>query len=296
MLQGIKVWGLRKFYRFVSAHGWRRHSFDADWNGLEIPTADGPLHARMYRHGQGDPDKPLIVYFHGGGWVLGDLDTHTPFCRLLAERSGCTVISIDYRLAPEHLFPAAADDCLAATRWIGEHLGDFGPSSHRLVIAGDSAGGNLATCTCLEIGSPVRELIDAQVVIYPVTDHYQAGFASYVEKATGQTLTANLMRWFWDTYLGAGGAGVAQSGRAFPLRSDQLGTLPPTFLVTAENDPLRDEGKAFADKLRETGVPLFYRHFAGAAHGFACSDGDNEHLQAMMADLLTWLDGYDPAG
>ena len=122
MLQGIKVWGLRKYYRFVSASGWRGHSFIARRNGLEIPTPGGLLLGRMFRCGEGDPAKPLIVYFHGGGWVIGDLDTHSPFCHVLHQRSGCNVISVDYRLAPEHPFPAAPDDCLAATRWIAVFL------------------------------------------------------------------------------------------------------------------------------------------------------------------------------
>ena len=289
MWQAIKVWGLRKLYRIVSARSWRAHDLPATWNKLEIPTPDGPVHARMYRHGEADPAKPLIVYFHGGGWVVGDLDTHTPFCQLLSERSGCTVISVAYRLAPEHPFPAAGRDCLAATSWIADHAGDFGRSSHRLVLAGDSAGAYLATATCLEIEGAARNAIAAQVIIYPVTTHYRDGFASYTERAKGQTLTTSLMTWFWDLYLGSCDPDSAAAARAFPLHSDNLGTLPPTFLVTAEFDPLRDEGAAYADSLRQAGVSLYYRHFDRAAHGFACSDGYNEHLQGMMEDLLPWL-------
>jgi acetyl esterase len=235
-------------------------------------------------------DRPLIVYFHGGGWVIGDLDTHTPFCHVLHQRSGCNVIAVDYRLAPEQPFPAAPDDCLAATRWIAEHIGDFGGSDHRVVVAGDSAGGNLASVVCLGADPELREKIAGEVVIYPVTDHYDAGFPSYVERAKGQTLTADLMRWFWDTYLAGGKPGGSDEARAFPARSSALGTLPSTFLVTAEYDPLRDEGIAFSEQLREAGVALEYRHFGNAAHGFACSEGPNEDFEAMIVDLLAWLE------
>ncbi len=291
MWQSIKVWVLRKYYRFISAHRWKGHPLAVTWAGMEIPSPEGTLHCRLYTAPEASSDKPLIVYFHGGGWVIGGTDTHNTLCSLLSERSGCTVISVDYRLAPEHPFPAALEDCLQATRWIAGHAGDFGPSNHRLVIAGDSAGGNLATLTCLELDGPAREAIVAQVPIYPVTDYYDAGFPSYVERATGQTLTTKLMVWFWDTYLADCTADRAGE-RAFPLRSERLGSLPPTFLVTAEHDPLRDEGRALGDKLQAAGVVLQYRHFDRAAHGFASSEGHNEHFEAMMGDLVPWLDQF----
>lgn len=289
MWQFLKVWGLRKLYRRVSAWSWRGQLDPTQWNMLEIPGPAGPIGARMFS-AHSREDRPLIVYFHGGGWIVGDLDTHTPFCQLLHQRSGCNVIAIDYRLAPEHPFPASSDDCLAATRWIAEHCGDFGTSDRRIVVAGDSAGGNLSAVVCLGADASLRQKIAGEVVIYPATDHYQAGFASYTERATGQTLTANLMRWFWDTYLAGQDPENAATAHAFPARSQQLSTLPPTFLVTAEHDPLRDEGKDFNDKLQAAGVPVAYRHFEEAAHGFAGSEGPSENLDAMMADLLAWLD------
>ncbi|MEJ2530505.1 MAG: alpha/beta hydrolase fold domain-containing protein, partial [Halioglobus sp.] len=136
MFQRLKVWGLRRFYHHISDRGWKGRIGPPTWNPLQIPGPAGPIHARMYASQSGS-NRPLIVYFHGGGWVIGDLDTHHPFCQTLSDRSGCTVISIDYRLAPEHPFPAALDDCLTATRWIAGHIGDFGPSNHTLVVAGD---------------------------------------------------------------------------------------------------------------------------------------------------------------
>lgn len=289
MLQQLKVWGLRKYYHFISARGWKGHSPTTHWGGLEIPGDSGPIHGRIFP-GADDGDKPLIVFFHGGGWVIGDVDTHTPFCQVLSQRSGCTVISVDYRLAPEHSFPAAPQDCLAATRWIAQHIGDFGHSNHKLVIAGDSAGANLAACTCLELEPSIRDQVAGEILIYPVTDHYTAGFQSYIDKAKGQTLTANLMHWFLDTYLGSCAADSPEAARAFPLRSDALASLPPTLLITAENDPLRDEGIAFGDKLRDAGVPLQYRHFETAAHGFACSEGPTPDLDAFLDDAVTWIE------
>lgn len=289
MWQTMKVWGLRKYYRHSSARGWRNHLDAPHWNALEIPGPDGPIHARMFSDHSRE-DRPLIIYFHGGGWVIGDLDTHTPFCQVLHQRSGCNVIAVDYRLAPEHPFPAGPDDCLAATRWIAQHSGDFGSNNHRIVLAGDSAGANLASATCLAAESALRDRIAGEVVIYPVVQHYSANFPSYVERATGQMLTASFMFWFWDTYLDSLDPDSEEAARAFPLRSRTLAGLPPTFLVTAEYDPLRDEGIAYRDQLREAGVDLQYRHFATAAHGFACSEGPNDNFNAMMTDLVAWLD------
>jgi acetyl esterase len=288
LFQAFKVWAFRKYYRFISARGWKGHSSDVHWGALEIPSDAGPIHGRIYNSSAG-ADKPLIVYFHGGGWVIGDLQTNHPFCLELAQRCDTTVIAIDYRLAPEHPFPAGPDSCLAAIRWIAGHIGDFGPSNGRLVIGGDSAGGNLAAASCLELEEPVRALVAGALILYPAVDHYHAAFPSYTERATGQTLTTSFMFWFWDTYLAGADPASPAVQRAFPLRSDDLGSLPPTLLVTAEFDPLRDEGKAFGDKLREAGVDLQYRHFDNAAHGFACSEGPNEDYQAMMVDVTGWL-------
>ena len=292
MWQAIKVWVLRKYYRFISARGWKGHADTPNWGAVEIPGTAGPIKGRLYA-GNSRQDKPLIIYFHGGGWVIGDLQTHTAFCQYLNKKSGCSVVSVDYRLAPRHPFPAAPDDCMAATRWIAAHIGDFGPSNHRIVLAGDSAGANLATATCLETGPELRHQIAAEILLYPATDHYSAEYPSYVEKATGQTLTTKLMIFFWDTYLGEYAESNPQAARAFPMRSAELGGLPPTFLVTAENDPLRDEGRAYGNKLQQAGVALQCHHFDTAAHGFACSEGPNENFVAMMDELLAWLDQLD---
>lgn len=201
MFQAIKVWAFRKYYRFINARAWKGDLAVQHWSALEIPGAVGPVEARLYAS-HTNPQQPVIIFFHGGGWVIGDLETHSPFCQMLHEKTGSPVISVDYRLAPEHPFPAAADDCLSATRWISEHIGDFATDNQGLVLAGDSAGANLAACTCLEIEAPIRERIQGEIVIYPVAEHYTTPSPSYTEKATGQALTTNTMIWFWDTYLG----------------------------------------------------------------------------------------------
>jgi acetyl esterase len=290
MWQKSKVWVLRKFYHFISNWGWRGHALVPKYHALEIPGRAGPIQARIYANSQG-ANRPLIIYFHGGGWVIGDLDTHQPFCQVLNDRSGCTVISVDYRLAPEHPFPAAHNDSVDATRWIAGHIDKLGPCNQRLVLAGDSAGANLATCVCLELDAnpALCKMLAGAVVKYPVVDHYQADRPSFTQRATGQSLTSKLVIWFWDTYLGDCSANDSAAKRAMPLHASNLASLPPTFLITAEFDPLRDEGIAYAEKLRESGVALQYRHFDNAAHGFACSEGPSADFNAYMDDLVAWL-------
>ena len=285
MLQKIKTWALRRYYRIISARAWKGQHSTIHWGAVEIPSPTGqPIHGRLY-NASGGAERPLVIYFHGGGWVIGDLQTHHPFCLALSEHADCTVIAIDYRLAPEHAYPAAADDCLTAVRWIAEHIADFGPSNGKLVIAGDSAGGNLAACTCLALDGALREQVAGAALIYPAVDHYTAAHASYEERATGQALTRSLMQWFWDTYL----AGKAGDERVFPLRANSLAQMPPTLLVTAEFDPLRDEGIAFAEKLGADGVEVHYRHFADAAHGFACSEGANADHRELLDMHAQWM-------
>ncbi len=292
LLQTIKVWTLRHYYRFTSAWSWRGQHREIPHCEWQIPTVDRVIPARLYSNEQG-AGKPLIIYIHGGGWVIGDLESHHPFCLALSEVTGCSVIALDYRLAPEHPFPAGQDDCLAATRWLCDNAARSTPCNGRLLVAGDSAGGNLAAATCLELTPSQRENIIGQVLIYPVTDHHSAGFGSYAEKAEGQMLTASLMAWFWDTYLGAHAESEPAAQRAFPRRSPGLASLPPTLLITAENDPLRDEGRFFAEQLQQAGVPVTYHHFLGADHGFACSNGPSEDFKLFTGQLADWLARLD---
>ncbi|MBI3824957.1 MAG: alpha/beta hydrolase [Candidatus Rokubacteria bacterium] len=229
-----------------------------------VPVAGASVPVRLY-HPTGRGPFPALVFFHGGGWVIGDLDTHDGICRATANAAGCVVASVDYRLAPETKYPAAAEDSYAATRWIAEHGAELGIDPRRLAVGGDSAGGNLAAVVPLmarERGGPALAL---QILIYPVTAHaYDT--PSYSENADGYLLTRAAMRWFWDHYLPRPEDG--QQPYASPLFAKDLRGLPPALVVTAEYDPLRDEGEAYAKRLAEAGVPVTLSRYAGMIHGF----------------------------
>lgn len=228
-----------------------------------IPGPAGEIPVRVYRpDGGGTP--PIVVYYHGGGWTIGDLDTHDEDCRAMTANAGVVTMSVDYRLAPEHRYPAAADDAYAAATWASEHAAELGGDASRLVVAGDSAGGNLAAVTALRARDSGGPPLAHQVLIYPVTDVGQ-DTESYRENGEGFFLSAAHMRWYWGCYLGPrDGTGPYAS----PLRAINLGGLPPATVLTAECDPLRDEGNAYAERLRAAGVPVTMRCFPGMFHGF----------------------------
>jgi acetyl esterase len=235
---------------------------------LVAETPQGAIPLRLYRPaGVTDPTPlPAYVYFHGGGWVIGDLETHDVLCRQLTAASGASVIAVDYRLAPEHKFPAAADDAWAATRWIVAHAAELGLDATRLAVGGDSAGGNLAAVVALlarDAGGPAIRL---QVLIYPVTDVLRET-RSYEDFAEGYMLTRDSMRWFIAHYLKT--REDARDWRVSPLRAPSLAGLPPALVVTAGNDPLRDEGEMYAGRLRDAGVLVDYVCYGGMLHGFA---------------------------
>jgi acetyl esterase len=209
---------------------------------------------------------PAYVYFHGGGWVIGSVETHDVLCRQLTAASGATVVSVDYRLAPEHKFPAAADDAWAATGWIVDHASDLGLDAGRLAVGGDSAGGNLAAVVALMARDAGGPAIRQQVLIYPVTDVLRET-RSYEDFAEGYLLTRDSMRWFIAHYLRS--RDDARDWRVSPLRAPSLAGLPPALVVTAGNDPLRDEGEQYAGRLRDAGVVVDYVCYGGMIHGFA---------------------------
>jgi acetyl esterase len=231
----------------------------------EGPVGQIPL--RLYRPAGVSDATPLpgYVYFHGGGWVIGDLESHDVLCRQLTAESGACVIAVDYRLAPEHKFPAAADDAWAATRWIVAHAGDLGVDAGRLAVGGDSAGGNLAAVVALMARDAGGPAIALQALIYPVTDVGRES-PSYADFADGYMLTRDSMRWFTAHYLGR--KEEANDWRVSPLRAPSLAGLPPALILTAGFDPLRDEGAAYAIRLREAGVTVDYVSFGGMIHGF----------------------------
>jgi len=229
-----------------------------------LPGVAGEIPLRVYA-----PDAelplPIVAYFHGGGWVFMGIETHDWICRRLANASGAIVVSAEYRLAPEHRYPAALDDCMAVTTWLADHGGELGGDPSRLAVAGDSAGGNLATAVALASRTEGGPGLAAQALVYPVTDAACAT-PSFVQNAEGYLLTARTMQWFWEQYLGPNGD--PDDGYASVLRAPDLAGLPPTLVITAEFDPLRDEGEAYAEHLRAAGVDATVHRYDGMVHGF----------------------------
>lgn len=224
---------------------------------VEDVTVEGRP-ARLYRP-HGDEPVPTIVYFHGGGFVVGSIETHDHMCRALCRESDAVVLSIDYRLAPEHPFPAAVDDCTAATQWAADNLSTLG-GANVLAVAGDSAGGNLAAV----IAQTLRDRIDAQILIYPATDETRT-YPSREENGEGYVLDAKTLEWFTQQYIAD--AGDRHDPRISPMRGN-LNGLPKTLVCTAEYDPLRDEGEAYAARLKDAGVDVEHVRYDGLTHAF----------------------------
>lgn len=231
-----------------------------------IPGLAGKQPVRIYTP-KGDGPFPLLVYFHGGGWVVGSLNTVDVSCRALTNLAECIVVSADYRLAPEHKFPAALDDCYAATRWSALHAASLNGSADRIAVGGESAGGNLAAAVALKATENGVPSLAYQLLLYPVVD-FRFDTPSYRENAEGYFLTKEMMEWFWAQYLARPEDG--DDPLVSPLRAAdaRLRGLPPAFVATAEYDPLRDEAAAYAARLRDAGVAVEHRCFMGLIHGF----------------------------
>ena len=230
-----------------------------------IPGPAGHIPVRLYSP---DPDTqlPAVVYYHGGGWVVGDLDSHDPLCRALANRANVVVLSVHYRLAPEHKYPAAADDSYAAAQWVSEHGAEIGADGSRIVVCGDSAGGNLSAVVSLMARDRGGPGLRGQVLIYPVTN-LDFGTDSYRDNGDGSKgLSEDGMRWFWQHYVRTQSEGFEPY--ASPLRADTIADLPPALVITAEHDPLRDEGELYADRLERGGVTTQLTRYDGVIHGF----------------------------
>jgi acetyl esterase len=250
-----------------------------------VAGPNGPLPIRVYRPGEGDK-RPCVVYLHGGGWVMGSIQTHDAYCRALANAAAVVVVSVDYRLAPEHKFPAAVEDAYWATRWVSEHAAELGVEPRRLAVAGDSAGGNLAAAVTLMARDRGGPPLIFQALIYPVTD-FSFDTPSYRENATGYHLTRAAMIWSWRHYLSKNSDG--SSPYASPLRADDLSGLPGALIVTAEFDPLRDEGEAYARKLADAGVPVTLSRYEGMIHGFARRINLLEKSQKALDEVASVL-------
>ena len=226
------------------------------------PSAQIPLRVYIPREGK---ILPVLAYFHGGGWVLGGLDSVDSLCRSLANAADCVVVSVDYRLAPEHKFPAAVEDAYSATKWTANSATNFSGDPRRIAVGGDSAGGNLAAAVSLMARDKHGPPIVFQLLIYPATNH-AFDTTSYSDNAEGYWLSKDDMKWFWNHYLRD-----EEDGRnpyASPSRAADLSSLPPAFVITAEFDPLRDEGEAYAARLRECGVPVKAARYDGMIHDF----------------------------
>jgi acetyl esterase len=229
---------------------------------LLIPGPAGTLRVRVYRPLSTEL-LPVVIWFHGGGWVVGTLDSHDPVCRALANRTPCVVVAVDYRLAPEAPFPAAVEDSWAATQWVEREALKLGGDASRLVVAGDSAGGNLAAALALRARDSGLDLA-LQVLVYPVTDS-DLDSESYLRLATGLNLTRAKMEWYWEQYLGGADGSHPE---ASPLRAPDLAGVAPALVQTAEHDPLLSEGEAYAARLAEAGVPVTLTRYEGVIHGF----------------------------
>jgi len=253
---------------------------------LSIPAPHGSIPARIYTPKtlrQKDGLAPCLVFFHGGGWVIGNLDSHDVVCRKLAHEGELIVISVDYRLAPEHRFPAAVEDALTATQWVASHARELGIDAARLSVGGDSAGGNLAAVTALAARATGPKLA-SQVLIYPATD-FAMNTPSHSEPETSILLTHSVVKWFCNHYLG--GADI-NDWRASPARA-KLEGLPPAYVLVAGADPLRDEGNEYAERLKQAGVPVTYRYFPGQFHGFFTMGKLLNQANIAASEISAWL-------
>ncbi len=287
-MQAIKVILLRCFYRLINWWAWRGTDFsDVSSESLHIEGSQGDIPARVYR-GNKRPANSLLIYFHGGGWVIGDLKTHDPFCRRLVQETGATVVAIDYRLAPEHHCPAAAIDCIDATRWLTARRAELGLEGAPVFVAGDSAGGNLAAVVANQHRESYIAELRGQVLIYPATRHYLPPAASYIENATGSGLTRSMMEWFWDTYLGGSAPPEGDAAALSLLPAPEPGTAP-ALVITAGLDPLRDEGADYARAVDQAGIHCTHELYFTEMHGFVCSEGPTAgHANAIQL-ISGWM-------
>src|SRR3984893_3423046 len=260
---------------------------------LSIPAPHGAIPARIYKPKtlrKTGGLAPCLVFFHGGGWVIGDLDTHEVVCQKFAHEGELIVISVDYRLAPEHKFPAAVDDAISATKWVAANAKALGIDTQRLMVGGDSAGGNLAAVVALAARDGDGPKIAGQVLIYPATD-FAMKHPSHSEPETSILLTHSVIKWFCNHYLG--GPADIDNWKASPARAATLAGLPPAYVLTAGADPLRDEGEEYAKRLKEAGVSVTYKHFGGQFHGFFTMGKLLQQANVAASEIGVWLKALD---
>jgi len=257
----------------------------AEVQNRTVPGPAGPIAVRMYRP-VAKETLPVLIYFHGGGFVICSLDTHDGECRRLANASGCAVISVDYRLAPENKYPAAAEDAYAATRYIAENAAEFGIDPQRIAVGGDSAGGNLSTVVALLSRDRGGPLLKFQLLIYPLVD-FADNSPSMQQYAKDYFLTRESMDWFTDCYLLS--QETTRDPMASPLNAKDVRGLPPAMILTAEYDPLRDQGEAYARKLQSAGVAVELKRYDGMIHAFFSFPGVIDTASVALADAASAL-------
>ena len=254
-------------------------------DNLAVPGPGGEIPVRVYTPEQSGL-LPVLVYFHGGGWVVGDLETHDALCRQLTNAASCMVVSVDYRLAPENKFPAAAEDAYAATQWVAENAATIGGDPDRIAVGGDSAGGNLAAAVVLMARDRGGPRLVHQLLIYPATDG-ACDTVSCRENGQGYLLTLDMMQWFWNHYLSTDAD--RHNPYAAPSRAPDLRGLPPALVITAEFDPLRDEGEAYAARLRAPGVAVQLKRYDGMIHGFFSMGAVLDTARTAMEEVAASL-------
>ncbi|MGA5546181.1 alpha/beta hydrolase [Mycobacterium sp. NPDC051198] len=250
-----------------------------------IDGPGGPLPLRVYRPGPGDR-LPVLVYLHGGGWAMGNLDGSEALCRTLSAKAGCVVVSVDYRLAPEHKFPAAVDDGFAALQWVADHVGEIGGDANRIAIGGDSAGANLSAAITILARDHGGPPIAFQLLAYPVTE-YAVERPSWHEHASAPLLTTGDVLWFWDQYLRD--QQDRQDPRATPSNATTLVGLPPAFILTAEYDPVRDDAEHYGDLLHAAGVEVTVKRYPGVFHTFLSLVGVLNRTSEALDDAAAQL-------
>jgi acetyl esterase len=261
----------------------------ASVTAMTIPGPAGAIPARLYTPKtlrQQDGLSPCLVFFHGGGWVIGDLDSHDVVCRILAHEGEMLVISVDYRLAPEHKFPAAIDDAIAATRWIADNAVQLNVNVDHLLVGGDSAGGNLSAITAIDARDNGGPKLKGQLLIYPATD-FRMDHPSHHEPETSCLLTHTVMHWFSDHYLNS--PADIENWRASPARMENLKGLPPAYVLIAGADPLRDEGAEYARRLADAGVAVTHKTYPGQFHGFITMGKILPKANEALRDISGWL-------
>ncbi len=251
-----------------------------------IPGPGGDIPLRIYTP-EGAGPFPVLVYFHPGGWVFGSIAGSDPVCRAIARQTPCLVVSVGYRLAPEHPFPAAPEDCYAAIKWVAEHAGEIQADAGRIAVGGESAGGNLAAAVSLMARDRQGPALCLQVMIYGETAYYEPGTASYKTYAQGYNLTRDDMIWFWDQYLTR--KEDATHPYASPLCVASLSQLPPALIITAEYDPVRDEAEAYARRLQEAGVAVQLSRYQGMVHSFFRMFAVFERSKVALCEVTTAL-------